>query len=92
MFMTIDLDKAKENPGEVFKKPLDVYNESSLSRKDKIDILKRWAYDMREIAVAEEENMTGPGSDSEVVLEQIIDCLLKLGVTDQEGAPPTKQG
>lgn len=90
--MNIDLEKAKIDPSAIFKTPNDVLKEASLARKDKIDILQRWAYDLREIAVAEEENMTGPGSDTEVVLEQIINCLLKLGVTEQEDPPPTKQG
>lgn len=92
MAKTINIELAKFNPGSVFRRPSDVLKNASLTRKDKIDILQRWAYDEREIAVAEEENMTRAGSDTSNLLTEITDCLLELGVTEQERAPPTKQG
>ena len=58
----IDIEKAKLNPSSVFKRPADVLK-TTFSREEKIDILRRWAYDEREMAVAEEENMQQLGPD-----------------------------
>jgi hypothetical protein len=88
----VNLEMAKFNPGSVFKRPGDVVTSPELTRKDKVDILQRWAYDERELAVAEEENMTAIDSDSSNLLTEIINCLLELGVNEQENPPPTKQG
>lgn len=89
----VDIDAAKINPSSVFKRPSDVLKEKSLSRELKIDILRRWAYDEREIAVAEEENMQGVNSDRSNILDDVLKCLLTLGVhTDDKKSPPTKQG
>lgn len=89
----VNLDDAKLDPSHFFKKPADVLSDESLTRHDKIDILKRWAYDEREIAVAEEENMTRENGGKENVLDEILRCLLVLGVDkDQNNSPPTKQG
>lgn len=89
-----NLEKAKQDPSSQFKSPHDVVTDKVLSREQKIDILRRWSYDAREIAVAEEENMIAQGNDKHhILLEQIQKCLLELGVSsDDEGTPPTKQG
>lgn len=84
---------AKLDPASIFKKPSEVLKDQTLSRAQKIDILKRWAYDEREMAVAEEENMqnTTPGDNS--ILDEILKCLLELGVDGSDiVSPPTKQG
>ncbi len=89
----INLDMAKQDPASVFKSPRDVLKEASLTREQKIDILRRWAYDQREIAVAEEENMQHPGHGGEIILDEILKTLLELGVeTDQISSAPNKQG
>ena len=89
----VDLDKAKHNPAHLFKKPSNVLADDTLSRAEKIDILRRWAYDEREMAVAEEENMTGSGPDNDNILDEILRCLLTLGVNkDEDDPPPTKHG
>lgn len=89
-----NLEKAKQDPGSQFTSPHSVVDEKSLSRDEKIDILQRWAYDAREIAVAEEENMIAAANGNHhILLEQINKCLIELGVTsDDVGNPPTKQG
>lgn len=71
----IDLDKALLDPASVFKTPDEVLQSEELSREQKIDILRRWEYDARELAVAEEESMLGSDSD---ILDQILRALLKL--------------
>lgn len=90
--MDIDLERAKTDPSSVFKRPKDIVKDNSLTRAQKIDILQRWAYDEREKAVAEEENMPGVESERNNYLEEILKCLLELGATDKDGSPPTKQG
>lgn len=90
--MDIDINVAKFNPTSVFKRPRDVLKHPSLSRAQKIEILQSWAYDERDKEVAEEENMPSPGLDNKNILSEITDCLLELGLEDDEKAPPTKQG
>lgn len=91
--MIVDLDQAIINPSSIFKRPYDVLDNQLLTRQQKIEILKRWAYDERNLAVAEEENMLDRDSQQKSFLEEIIKALLILGVThDQDLPPPTKQG
>jgi hypothetical protein len=86
-------ENAKIDPSSEFKSPQDIIVDDNLSREQKIDLLKRWAYDAREIAVAEEENMRGSNDRHHVILEAILKSLLILGIdSDQEKSPPTKQG
>ena len=88
----VDIEKAQLDPSSVFKQPHDVIDDQGLTRAQKIDILRRWAYDERELSVAEEENMQG-GSDRSAIFEEILKSLLELGVEgDEERQPPTKQG
>jgi len=90
----IDRDRAKIDPSSVFKRPSDILKASTLSKEEKIDFLQRWAYDEREMSVAEEENMlaTTP-STKHNILDEIMKCLITLGVrSSRDGHPPTKQG
>ena len=89
----VDLELAKHDPASLFKKPSDVLRDVSLSRKEKIDILRRWAYDEREKAVAEEENMRSTAESKKNILDEILAALIELGVAnDQPTPPPTKHG
>lgn len=71
----IDLERALLVPSSVFKTPEEVLQSEELSREQKIEILRRWEYDARELQVAEEENMVGSNSD---ILDQIMRALLRL--------------
>lgn len=87
----INLKRALVDPASIFKRPQDVLIETTLTREQKINILRRWEYDMREILVAEEENMQG--KDVLVTLEQILQALQSLDAGDEgEESAPTKQG
>lgn len=89
----INIERAKLDPSQEFDRPRDVFENDTLTPAEKIDILRRWAYDEREIAVAEEENMQGTDADTNNTLDEILECLLALDVrSDQGGSPPTKQG
>lgn len=90
--MVINLDAAKLDPSSVFKRPADVVREVSISRADKIEILRRWAYDEREMAVAEEENMQRPPDEQSNILDEVLESLLELGDDGEGNQSPTKQG
>lgn len=78
------------DPTSIFACPSDVCDEQSLTRDQKIKILRRWEYDARELQVAEEENMGGGPQD---VLDEVLLALHRLdAVVDIEHSPPTKQG
>lgn len=85
-----DIDKALLDPASVFDSPGDVLNADDISQDQKIEILRRWEYDARELQVASEENMPGNNSD---ILDRVLEALNKLGATSapQQNAP-TKQG
>ena len=86
----INLDKAMMSPTSEFSSPDQVLEHASLTREQKIAILKRWESDARELSVAEEENMGG-GPPS--FLGEILNALRALGESKSEGRmPPTKQG
>ena len=88
-----DIKLAKLDPSSIYERPSDILRDNTLSKDEKIDILKRWAYDERELSVAEEENMTHVDHDRSFVLSEIINLLRELGVNaEQENPPPTKQG
>jgi hypothetical protein len=58
----IDLDKAKLDPGSVFRRPEEVLAAAGLSSEDKKSILVRWEADLEALLRATEEGM--PPSDS----------------------------
>ena len=86
----IDVEKALLDPGLVFKTPGEVLANNELARAQKIEILRRWEYDVRELQVADEEGMEGP---EPVTLDTVLDALRTLGAPeDTEHSAPTKQG
>ncbi len=88
-----DKETAKHDPASVYKLPSNVLVDDTLTRAEKIDILRRWAYDEREKAVAEEENMIRSEAERGNMLDEILRCLLVLGVDkDEDSPPPTKHG
>lgn len=85
----MDMDKALLDPAAVFASPSDVAREASLTREQKIQILRRWEYDARELQVADEENMGGDLPDQ---LDQILAALQDLGAPAHADNSPNKQG
>jgi hypothetical protein len=85
----IDFDKALLDPALVFNNPADVLHSRELSRSQKIQILQRWEYDVRELQVAEEESMRGPQS---VTLDVVLNALRALGAEPKDRSAPTKHG
>ncbi|MEJ2471622.1 MAG: hypothetical protein P8Y96_10965 [Desulfuromonadales bacterium] len=86
----MDFEKALLNPAKLFAHPRDVLKEASLTREQKVKVLKHWEYEALELEVAEEENMAG---DSPSILSDVLEALHRLAVdVDTEHRPPTKQG
>ena len=84
------LTKALIDPSSVFSNPGDVVN-AEVSKERKIEILRRWEYDAKEMQVADEEGF--PPREHGVALDAVLSALHCLGVgPDLEHAPPTKQG
>ena len=88
----VDVKHALLNPSAVFERPEDVVGDKELTREQKIEILRRWEYDARELQVADEESMTAPRSEP-VTLDAILEVLRQLGApADVEHSAPTKHG
>ncbi|MEE8608524.1 MAG: hypothetical protein V3S55_13035, partial [Nitrospiraceae bacterium] len=51
----IDVKKAMLDPTMVFEDPMDIVANDELTRDQKIEILRRWEYDARQLEIAEEE-------------------------------------
>jgi len=73
-----DFNQAIHDPSETYKTPQDVLKDDTLTKEQKIEILKQWAYDARLLAVAEEENMRGDSSST--MLSRVHQALLELGI------------
>ena len=62
------------DPSANYAKPEDVLQDKQLTKAQKIEVLKLWAFDAQEIEKAQEENMKGEPSP----LRQILLILHKL--------------
>lgn len=86
----MNIEEALGNPARFFSDPEAIVGDGSLSREQKIRLLRRWEYDALELQVAEEENMGGGPAD---LLDRILRALHQVeAVVDVEHSPPTKHG
>ena len=70
--------------------------DSEISNTDKIKMLEQWEYDLREMAVAESENMPDEAdrnqdSSNAELLRRVQDAKIKLGMPLSD-EPPTEEG
>ena len=85
----VDVNKAMLDPTMVFKDPKDVVANVELTRDQKIEILRRWEYDARQLEVAEEE--AGMAVRQPDMFDRVVQALHMLDVDrDTEHTPPTK--
>ena len=85
----IDVKQAMLDPTSVFKDPTEVVSDENLSRDQKIEILRRWEYDARQLEVAEEE--AGMAVRRPDMFDRVLQALHTLGAElDTEHTPPTK--
>ncbi len=68
-----DFEKAMLSPTSVYKIPNEVVEDDTLSREQKLKILRQWEYDAHELQVAEDENM--PGDQPTSMLHRIITAI-----------------
>jgi hypothetical protein len=91
-FSMIDIEKALINPAAVFRSPKEIVEHGQLTQEQKVDILRRWEYDVRELQVADEESMTAAFPER-VTLEAVLQALRAVGAsTNLERSAPTKHG
>lgn len=55
----ISFERAVCDPAAVFASPQEVLDAPTLTKPEKVEVLKRWAYDADQLAVAESEGMGG---------------------------------
>ena len=67
--------QALVSPASVFAKPNEVVFTPAFSRKQKIDVLRRWEYDARMLQMANQE---GKIDESEELLTEILESLHQL--------------
>ncbi len=75
-------DKLVSDVSKHFATPEALLAEDSLTREQKLALLRQWEYDLHLLQVATEENMTGdtaPGTNAEK-LRQVHAAAEKLGV------------
>ncbi len=85
----VDVKKAMLDPTSVFKDPEEVVASDELNRDQKIEILRRWEYDARQLEVAEEE--AGMAVRRPDMFDCVVQALHTLGAErDPERSPPTK--
>lgn len=84
-----DYDKAIKDPTLVYRTPGDVLADPGLNDEQRLQILKRWEQDQRELQVAQEEGMSG---GEENILKEILDAMETLDVHSDTRDAPTKQG
>ncbi len=77
--MTVDpteFSHIMTDPSAAFQAPEDILLDARLSREQKIAVLKQWAFDAREIEVAEDENMRTEAKPT--ILHQVLVVLHQL--------------
>ncbi|MBL27765.1 MAG: hypothetical protein CMM50_09485 [Rhodospirillaceae bacterium] len=84
----VEFDKARRDPAGVFKDPAAIADHPGLSRAQKVELLRRWEADARELAVADDENMAGGEAQR---LDAVLKALDRLGGGHDPHAP-TKHG
>ncbi len=85
----IDVKTAMLDPTRVFEDPKDVVANDELTLEQKLEILRRWEYDARQLEIAEEE--AGMAVRRPEMFDRVLQALHTLGVKrDIEHTPPTK--
>jgi hypothetical protein len=86
---TKQVKRGLADPARTFEDPESVI-ESDLTLEQKLDVLQRWEFDLRELAVAEEENMGG--GETSALLPRVRKALRALAPGEVPSGPATKHG
>ncbi|MEQ9490977.1 MAG: hypothetical protein RIM72_18525 [Alphaproteobacteria bacterium] len=84
-----DYEEIVRDPSAWFDRPDQVVAASGLTEAQKIEVLRAWELDARQLMNATEENMPG-GEESK--LDSVLDSLKRLGLGPSEPAGPSKVG
>lgn len=86
----MNFEQIKLNPAGTFESPEAVCEAAELTKAQKIEVLRCWEYEAKELQVAAGENMgAGPGK----LLDDILAALRQLGADANTDSPaPTRQG
>lgn len=75
----------------IYCDPGAVVDDQCLSLERKVEILKRWEYDARELQVAKEEGLSAEAPDGQ--FDAVLLAMHRLGARPNiERSAPTKQG
>ena len=74
-----------------FGSPESLLASDELTREQKIAILRQWELDLREIMVAEEENMAA-AEPPRISLDEVLNALDQLDAAPEAHPVPTKHG
>src|SRR5262249_53162667 len=88
-----EFEKAKQDVSKCFDHPQDIVDSENLTPIQKIELLKQWELDLRQLMVASEENMPGtaPGQTAEL-MTNVRSLLAGLGANDTQPAAVNKAG
>ena len=81
-----DYDRALLAPEEVFKSPMDVVTTESMTSEQKLKVLQHWEANARDLQVATEESMTGPGRSHLGEVRLAINKLCEAAGIDESNA------
>ncbi len=74
-FTAKDYDRALLAPEQVFASPMDIVMTESMTGEQKLTVLQHWEANAKDLQVASEENMTGPGISR---LAEVKKAIIKL--------------
>ena len=84
-----DLQAMLGDPAAVFRTPREVLDRPSLTREERLAILRQWERDARGLSVAEEEGM---GGGEESLRARVRLAIARLGEAESAGGSGTKHG
>ena len=87
-YRAIEFERALIDPAAAFGSPEALVRDARWSRREKIEMLCRWAYDSAELSVAEEEGMGGGES---LDMSTVLQALDQITEVDVQRCAPTKQ-
>lgn len=90
-------EEAYPDPSKCYDSPKAICADDGLDDEQKIKLLKQWEYDLRELQVAADENMTPtPGATAKTAecLQEVRECLRGLSFEEnlEKAAVAHKQG
>lgn len=83
------IDQIRKNPAAYYNAPGDVVDIEQFTDSEKVEILRAWELDARQLQAAADESMDG-GSDP--CLDQVVNALQRLGLGSSTHCSATKLG